>query len=259
MTNAMDATMPLTHEQQQRFARNIALPEIGEKGQARLLAASILIVGAGGLGSPAALYLVAAGVGTITLMDGDAVELGNLQRQILHAAPDIGRPKVESAAGKLKALNPGLIFNAVPERLSRSNGTAIVRAHDFTIDATDNFESKCLIADLCHIERKPHSHGGILHFTGQTMTVIPGETACYRCIFTDTPDDAEPGPAAGPLGPLPGIIGAIQAAEAVKHILGFGILLTNRMLTLDLLRMNFRPIPIKRNEQCPLCAGVFLS
>ncbi len=245
--------MPLTHEQRQRFERNIALPEIGEKGQERLLAARVLVVGAGGLGSPAALYLAAAGIGFMTIMDGDDVELGNLQRQILHSTPDIGRRKTESAVARLSALNPQLNLKAIPERLTTANGLALVMAHDFVIDATDNFESKFLVANLCHAGSRPYCHGGIVRFTGQAMTVIPGNTACYRCVFDGPPVDNHATAPEGPLGPLPGIIGAVQAAEALKHLLSLGGGLLNRMLTLNLLEMKFRCVKLARNPRCPLC------
>jgi len=171
--------MPLTAEERDRYARHLALPEIGEQGQERLRGGSVLVVGAGGLGSPAALYLAAAGVGTLGIADADVVEMSNLQRQLLHHTPDVGRPKVESTAAKLRALNPHVHVRAYAARLSLTNAQSILQDYDFVVDATDNFESKFLIADACHRARKPYSHAGILRFLGQTMTVHPGVTACY--------------------------------------------------------------------------------
>jgi molybdopterin/thiamine biosynthesis adenylyltransferase len=242
----------LTDEQKQRFARQLALPEIGEAGQERLLAARVLVVGAGGLGSPAAYYLAAAGIGTLGIMDADTVDLSNLQRQILHATADVGRAKVESAAAKLTALAPICRVMAIRARLTPENAAGILRDYEFVIDATDNFASKFLIADVCHAAGKPYSHAGIGEFAGQAMTVLPGTTACYRCVF-DAPPPESNHPARGPLGAVPGVIGAIQAAEAIKQILGIGTLLTNRLFVFDLLAMDARTIPVQRNPHCRLC------
>jgi adenylyltransferase/sulfurtransferase len=234
-----------------RYARHLALPEIGADGQRRLAGGSVLVVGCGGLGSPAALYLAAAGVGTIGLVDSDTVDVTNLQRQILHSTADIGRPKVVSAAEKLRALNPGPVIVSHAERLTDRTARDLMAPYGFVIDATDNFSSKFLIADACHANGKPYSHAGILRFTGQTMTVIPGRTACYRCVFESAPPD--PYPPAGPLGAVPGVIGAIQAAEAIKFIAGFGELLTDRMFVFDALALRARTVQVKRNPRCPLC------
>jgi len=247
--------MNLTEEQIERYSRHIILPEVGGKGQAKLLAGKVLIVGAGGLGSPAALYLAAAGVGTIGLIDADAVDLSNLQRQIIHATPDLGRPKVESATGKMRAINPDVALNGYPERLTAANALTILGDYDFVIDGTDNFPSKFLVADACHFARKPYSHAGILRFDGQTMTVIPGKTTCYRCIFSAPPPaGAVPSCSqAGVLGVLAGVLGCIQATEAIKFLLSIGDLLTNRLLVYNALKMKFRDVPLRRNRQCPLC------
>jgi len=247
--------MNLTEEQIERYSRHIILPEVGGKGQAQLLAGKVLIVGAGGLGSPAALYLAAAGVGTIGLIDADAVDLSNLQRQIIHATPDLGRPKVESATGKMRAINPDVALNGYPERLTAANALTILGDYDFVIDGTDNFPSKFLVADACHFARKPYSHAGILRFDGQTMTVIPGKTTCYRCIFSAPPPaGAVPSCSqAGVLGVLAGVLGCIQATEAIKFLLSIGDLLTNRLLVYNALKMKFRDVPLRRNRQCPLC------
>lgn len=238
----------------ERYARHLSLPEIGAAGQEKLGHSRVLIIGAGGLGSPAAYYLAAAGVGTLGLMDCDIVEPSNLQRQILHFTSDIGRPKTESAVEKLKALNPEIKLRIYQKRLTQKNATEILSGFDFIIDATDNFESKVLIANACHATKKPYSHAGILRFFGQTMTVIPGRTACYRCVFESPPKN--PKIPQGPLGAVPGVIGAIQAIEAIKYLVNIGDLLVNRLLTFDALKMKFREVPVKRNPHCRLCAGV---
>ncbi len=235
-----------------RYARQLALPEIGPAGQARLRAGRVLLVGAGGLGSPAGLYLAAAGVGAIDIVDGDTVELSNLQRQIVYTTADLGRPKAEAAAERLRALNPDAAVEARCERLTAANGPALAAACDFVIDATDDVASKFLIADLCHAAGTPYAHGGILGFVGQAMTVLPGRTACYRCLFGAPPPET-PGAPRGPLGAVPGIIGAIQAAEAIKCLTGAGDLLTDRLLIVDALSMRMRAVAVRRSRDCPLC------
>lgn len=247
--------MNLTDTQIERYSRHILLSEVGGGGQERLLAGRVLLVGVGGLGSPAALYLAAAGVGTLGLVDADVVDLSNLQRQIAHATPDIGRLKVESAAEKLRALNPDVAVRTHPERLTAANARAILRDYDFILDGTDSFASKFLVADACHFARKPYSHAGILKFNGQTLTVIPGETACYRCVFVRPPPaGAVPTCSqAGVLGVLAGVVGAWQATEAIKFLLGAGDLLTNRLLVYDALKMRAREVRLRRNPHCPLC------
>jgi len=245
----------LSKAQCQRYARQISLPEIGEGGQKKLLASRVLLVGVGGLGSPAGYYLAAAGIGTLGLVDGDILELSNLQRQIAHTTADLGRPKVESAARVFAALNPDIRINAYNLRLTAENAPGLFKEYDFIIDATDNFESKFLIAGACHAVGKPYSHAGILKFIGQTLTVIPGKTACLRCVFDELPP-ANKEPPQGPLGVVPGVIGTIQATETIKYLLGLGDLLTNRLLTYDALRLEFRSVRIKRNPACTLCRGV---
>lgn len=247
--------MSLTEEQIERYSRHILLPEVGGKGQEKLLAGKILLVGAGGLGSPAALYLAAAGIGTIGIVDGDVVDVSNLQRQVIHSTADLGRLKVESAAEKMRAINPALEVRTYALRLTAANAPAMLAEYDFVIDGTDSFASKFLVADACHFARKPYSHAGILRFEGQAMTVRPGETACYRCVF-NAPPPAGTVPScsqAGVLGVLPGVIGALQATEAVKFLLGKGELLTNRLLIYHCLRAEFRTVSLKRNPSCPLC------
>lgn len=243
----------LNTRERERYARQIALPEIGLAGQSRLARASVLVIGLGGLGSPAVYYLAAAGIGTLGLADCDTVATHNLQRQILHFTPDVGLLKTRSASAKAKALNPLVRVITHPLKFARANAARLLAGYDFVIDATDNFKSKILIADACHAARKPYSHAGISGFHGQTMTVIPGRTACYQCVFGDPPRD--PVAPRGPLGALAGVIGSIQAAEALKCILGLGGLLSGRLLTFDLLKMKFREIQVQRNPRCRLCAG----
>ena len=247
--------MNLTEQQIERYSRHIILPQVGGKGQAKLLAGRILIVGAGGLGSPAALYLAAAGVGTIGLADGDVVDHSNLQRQIAHTTPDVGRAKVESAAAKCRAINPDVNVRLHPEHIRADNALAIFKDYDFVIDGTDSFAAKFLVADACHFAGKPYAHAGILRFEGQAMTVIPGQTGCYRCLFRQPPPpNAVPSCSqAGVLGVLAGIMGTIQAAEAVKYLLNLGELLTNRLLVFDVLKMSFREVKFQPSAVCPLC------
>jgi len=245
----------LTDEQIERYSRHIMLKEVGGKGQQRLFDGRVLIIGAGGLGSPVALYLAAAGVGTIGLVDGDDVELSNLQRQIIHYTSDVGKPKVESAREKMAAVNPAAQIRTYREWVRAANIMDIIRDYDFVIDATDNFAAKFLINDACVLSGIPYSHGGILQFDGQTMTVRPGESACYRCIFPAPPpgDALLPCSRAGVLGVLPGVLGTIQATEAIKFLLAKGDLLTDRLLTYNALRMKFREVPLRRNQACPVC------
>jgi adenylyltransferase/sulfurtransferase len=244
-----------TEEQLERYSRHILLDDVGVEGQERLLQAKVLIVGAGGLGSPAALYLAAAGVGTIGIVDSDSVEISNLQRQIAHFTRDIGVSKVESAAEKMRAINPDIRVRTYREYLCAANITKIMAGYDFVIDGTDNFPTKFLVNDACIFLGIPLSHGGILRFSGQTMTIIPGRTACYRCSFrSPPPPDAVPSCAqAGVLGAVAGMLGTIQAAEALKYITGAGGLLTNTLLTFDARSMTFRKIKLNKQESCPLC------
>ncbi len=245
--------MPLNDKQRERYTRHLSLKEIGEEGQERLLQAKVLVIGAGGLGSPAAFYLAAAGIGTIGLMDSDIVDLSNLQRQILHTTTSVGELKVASAEQRLLMLDPDITLKLYPFRITADNAANILAEYDFVIDATDNFDSKFLIARACHNAAKAYSHAGIREFYGQTMTVHPGMSTCYHCLFHE---EGIPAPSIpkGPLGALPGIIGSIQATEAIKHILAIGTPLINTLLTCDILSMNIRKIPVSRNTNCPLCA-----
>lgn len=244
-----------TEEQLERYSRHILLDDVGVEGQEKLLQAKVLIVGAGGLGSPASLYLAAAGVGTIGIVDNDVVEVSNLQRQIAHFTRDINIPKVESAAEKMLAINPDITVKTYRDFLCADNINSIIDGYDFVLDGTDNFPTKFLVNDACVFKGIPFSHGGILRFNGQTMTVIPGKTACYRCSFRKPPPpDAVPSCAqAGVLGAIAGMLGTIQAAETLKFITGTGELLTNGLLTFDARTMLFRRINLNRQESCPVC------
>jgi molybdopterin/thiamine biosynthesis adenylyltransferase len=245
----------LTETQIERYSRHIILKEVGGKGQKKLLDGRVLIIGAGGLGSPIALYLAAAGVGAIGIADADDVDLSNLQRQVIHFTPDVGKPKVESAREKMEAINPDVKVRTYKEWVSAANIGSIIADYDFVIDGTDNFAAKFLINDACVLAGKPYSHGGILQFVGQTITILPGKSACYRCIFPEPPPkDAIPTCSqAGVIGVLPGVIGSIQATEAIKFLLGKGDLLTGRILMYDALGMKFREVGIKHNRSCPIC------
>lgn len=249
--------MSLRADQIERYSRHILLDRVGGKGQEKLLAGRVLVIGAGGLGAPIALYLAAAGVGTLGIADADVVDVTNLQRQVIHFTPDIGKPKVVSAAEKIRAINPDVHVRAHQEWISAANIAGIIADYDFVIDGTDNFATKFLINDACVLGNKPYSHGGILRFDGQALTVKPGESACYRCIFPKPPPkNAIPTCSeAGVIGVLPGVIGTLQATEAIKYLLGIGDLLTGRLLTYSALSLKFREIGIQRNAQCPVCGA----
>lgn len=250
--------MPLSEEQRQRYLRHLLLPEIGLAGQEKLLAAKVLVVGAGGLGSPAALYLAAAGVGTLGIVDADVVDESNLQRQILHSTAEVGRLKVDSARHRLRELNPDIEIITHPVRLTSANALEIIRAYDIVVDGCDNFATRYLTNDACVFLRKPNVYGALYRFEGQASvfhTATGGP--CYRCLFPEPPPPgAVPSCAeAGVLGVLPGIIGTIQATEAIKLILGIGRPLIGRLLLYDALQMEFRTITLKRDSRCPVCGG----
>ena len=211
-----------------------------------------MVIGAGGLGSPASLYLAAAGVGQIGIVDGDKVDLSNLQRQILHATKDLNRPKVESARETLHALNPDLKIFTYNERATADNIKNIIRDYDFILDCTDNFEAKFLINDACVELRKPFTHAGILHYGGQLMTCLPFQSACYRCVFEEPPPNQTFG-REGVFNVTAGVIGTLQAAEALKYFLGVGEMLMDCLLTFDALKLQFRRVKISRNKNCKAC------
>ncbi len=250
--------MSFTNEQLERYSRHIILKEIGVKGQKKLAAAKVLIIGAGGLGAPAAMYLAAAGVGQIGIADADTVDLSNLQRQIIHTTNDIGKPKVESAEETMKAINPDVEVKTYNEFIYSSNVLEIISDYDFILDGTDNFAAKFLINDACVMADKPFSHAGILRFNGQLMTVVPHKTPCYRCVFENPPPKGAVPTCreAGVIGAMAGVIGTLQALEAIKYVTGTGELLTGRLLTFDALTMNFRTIRISHpREDCAVCSA----
>lgn len=247
--------LEFTEERLERYSRHILLKDVGVEGQIKIFNAKVLIIGAGGLGSPAALYLAAAGVGTIGIADADNVDLSNLQRQVIHFTADVGRPKVDSAAEKMRAINPDVQVRTYHEWVLAANIRQMIRDYDFVIDGTDNFVAKFLINDACVLEGKPFSHGGILRFNGQTMTVSPRESACYRCAFRAIPPrGVVPSCSeAGILGAVAGMLGTIQAAETLKFITGVGELLTNSLLIFDAKDMSFSKIRMQPNPKCAVC------
>lgn len=255
MTTESTDTTTLSAPELRRYARHLVLPEVGVAGQRRLKQARVLLIGAGGLGSPAALYLAAAGVGTIGIVEFDTVDESNLQRQVLHGTSDIGRAKLDSARDRLGEINPHVQIEGHPGRFSAGNALELVREYDMVVDGTDNFAARYLANDACVLADKPNVHGAIFRFEGQASVFHARGGPCYRCLFPEPP---EPGMVpncaeGGVLGVLPGIIGSIQAAEAIKLILGAGDPLVGRLLLLDSLRMEFREIRISRNPECPVC------
>ncbi|WP_455057687.1 thiazole biosynthesis adenylyltransferase ThiF [Jutongia sp.] len=247
--------MAFTNEQLERYSRHIILQEVGVKGQKKLLNASVLIIGAGGLGAPAALYLAAAGVGTIGIVDADEVDLSNLQRQVIHTTNDVGKAKVKSAAETMEAINPDVTVKTYRTFVDSTNIMDLIKDYDFIIDGTDNFPAKFLINDACVMAGKPFSHAGIIRFKGQLMTYVPGEGPCYRCVFKNPPPkDAVPTcKQAGVIGAMGGVIGSLQAMEAVKYIIGKGELLTGKLLTYDALKMEFHTIKLPKDHHCAVC------
>lgn len=249
--------MQLTNEQLERYSRHIILEKIGGKGQKKILSAKVLIIGTGGLGAPAAMYLAAAGVGTIGLVDYDTVDLSNLQRQIIHSTQDVGKEKILSGRETINSLNPDVKVFTYDAQVTSENISDIIRDqdYDFIIDGTDNFPAKFLINDACVLLKKPFSHAGIIRFQGQTMTYVPGKSPCYRCVFPKMPpkDAVSTCRQAGVLGVMGGVIGTLQATEALKYILEIGELLTGYLLTYDALTMTFRKIKINKNKNCEVC------
>jgi sulfur-carrier protein adenylyltransferase/sulfurtransferase len=253
----MIASMQLSAGEQQRYSRHLLLPEIGEEGQQRLKDARVLCVGVGGLGSPAALYLAAAGVGTLGLMDFDRVDVTNLQRQIIHGTADVGRSKLESARDRLHAINPGVAVEMFDVRLSASNALDLVARFDLVLDGTDNFTARYLVNDACVIAGKPNAWGSIFRFEGQASIFSAPGGPCYRCLHPEPPPPGlVPSCAeAGVLGVLPGIIGTIQATEAIKVLLGIGEPLVGRFLVYDALRMRFRELRLPKDPDCAACGS----
>lgn len=247
--------MALTEGQRERYSRHLMLKEIGDAGQEKLLESKVLVIGAGGLGSPAIMYLAAGGVGTIGIADGDEVDLSNMQRQIIHRNEAIGSSKVESAAMRVREINPDVKINLYPERIQEENIGRIIESYDFILDCVDNFAAKFLINDACVSAGKPFCHAGIQGFYGEVLTYVPGEGPCYRCIFEEVPEDEDTGhyPTGSVIGSVPGIVGSIQALEAQKYLTGAGELLTGRILTFDGLAMKFRTVDVP--EASPLCSA----
>ncbi len=247
--------MALNEKQIERYSRQIILPNVGGKGQEKLLSAKVLIIGAGGLGSPAALYLASAGIGTIGIADSDKVELNNLQRQIIHSLKDVGAPKVVSARGKINAINDDVKVVTYHLRVTSENILEIIRDYDIIVDGSDNFPTRYLVNDACVLAKKPLSHGGIFRFDGQAISILPGEGPCYRCLFPEPPP---PGlvpscQEAGILGVVAGVIGTIQANEVLKYILGLGDLLIGKLLVFNALDSSFRQVKVPRDSSCPVC------
>ena len=244
-----------TPEQLIRYSRHFLLPEVGEDGQAKLLQARVLMVGAGGLGSPSAYYLAAAGVGTIGIIDNDVVDISNLQRQILHANDRVGMPKVESAKKTLEGLNPDVKVIPYQAKLTSENIMEILKEYDLVVDGCDNFPTRYLVNDACVLAGKPNVHGSIFQFEGQATVFYPGKGPCYRCLYPEPPP-AEMAPScaeAGLLGVLPGLIGTIEALEAIKIILGKGDSLIGRLLCFNTLTMEINDLKLRRDPNCPLC------
>ncbi len=250
-----DPLPPLEPAEYRRYGRHLTLPEVGEEGQRRLKGSSALVIGAGGLGSPVALYLAAAGVGRITLCDFDVVDLSNLQRQVLFGTSDVGREKVAAATDRLRDLNPHVAIEPVSARVSSQNVRALVRGADVVLDGSDNFTTRYLVSDACVLEGRPYVYGSIFRFDGQASVFYPPEGPCYRCLFPEPPPDAlVPNCAqAGVLGVLPGLVGCIQASEALKILLGVGRTLLGRLLLIDALDGAFREVLLRRDPKCPAC------
>ncbi len=250
----MTQVKALTPQQVKRYSRHIIMNQVGSRGQRKLMDAKVLIVGAGGLGSPSALYLALAGVGTIGIVDFDVVDISNLQRQVLHQTADVGRRKVVSAKETINAYNPDVNVVLHEVWLTSENAMDIIPQYDLVINGADNFPSRYLVNDACYLSGKPLVDGSILLFDGQATVFVPGQ-GCYRCLFPSPPP---PGMVpncveAGVLGALTGLVGSIQATEALKLLLGIGTSLTSRLLLIDALSMDFREVKMKRNPECPLC------
>ncbi len=247
--------MTLDPQELQRYARHLILPNVELAGQERLKAARVLVVGAGGLGSPVALYLAAAGVGTIGLVDFDVVDVTNLQRQLLHGTDDVGRPKLDSAVDRIRDANPHVQVIPHPVRLTSANALEILRGYDLVVDGTDNFATRYLVNDACLLLGKPNVYGSIFRFEGQASVFSVADGPCYRCLFPEPPPPGLVPSCAegGVLGVLPGIVGTIQATEAIKLVLGIGTSLAGRLLLVDALTMEFRSVTLRRDPACPAC------
>src|SRR5438309_2930952 len=255
LTEVQPATATLTNDEILRYSRHLIMPEVGMEGQQKLKAARVLCIGAGGLGSPLALYLAAAGVGTLGIVDFDVVDYTNLQRQIIHSTADVGRKKLDSAAEKLKAINPFLNIRKFETRLSSDNALELFRDFEIIADGTDNFPTRYLVNDACVLTGKPNVYGSIFRFEGQASVFAMKEGPCYRCLYPEPPPPGLVPSCAegGVLGILPGLVGVIQATEAIKLILGTGEPLIGRFLIVDALRMKFRELRLRKDPACPVC------
>ena len=257
VASGVTRTLPeLTNDEIKRYSRHLIMPEVGVEGQRKLKAAKVLCIGAGGLGSPVAMYLAAAGVGTLGLVDFDVVDFSNLQRQILHGTPDVGRPKLESAKNKLQALNPEVEIRTYEVALSSQNALQLFEPYDVIVDGTDNFPTRYLVNDACVLSgNKPNAYGSIFRFEGQASVFATKDGPCYRCLYPEPPPPGLVPSCAegGVLGVLPGMIGIIQATETVKLIMGIGEPLIGRFLIYDALRMRFRELKLRKDPDCPVC------
>ncbi len=255
ITESSAALPQLTNEDIARYSRHLILPEVGMEGQQKLKAAKVLCVGTGGLGAPLALYLAAAGIGTLGLVDFDVVDESNLQRQVIHSTPDVGRPKIDSAAEKLQALNPRLNIVKHETMLTSKNALEIISQYDIVADGTDNFPTRYLVNDACVLTGKPNSYASIFRFEGQASVFATEEGPCYRCLYPEPPPPGLVPSCAegGVLGILPGLLGVIQATEVIKLILGKGEPLVGRLLLVDSLNMKFRELKLRKNPECPVC------
>lgn len=247
--------MALTQDEILRYSRHLIMPEVGVEGQEKLKAAKVLLIGTGGLGSPAALYLAAAGVGTLGLVDFDVVDFSNLQRQVIHSTSSLNKPKVDSAKGRIAEINPNVRVTTFNERLTKENIMRVIRDFDIVLDGTDNFQTRYLVNDACVFTKKPFVYGSIFRFDGQATVFYPGKGPCYRCLFAEPPPPGMVPSCAegGVLGILPGVIGVIQATEVVKLILGKGEPLIGRLMLYDALKMSFREVKFRKNPKCPVC------
>jgi adenylyltransferase/sulfurtransferase len=252
----MNETKPeLNNDEVARYSRHLIMPEVGMDGQLKLKSASVLCIGAGGLGSPVAMYLAAAGVGRIGIVDFDVVDYSNLQRQVIHGTPDVGRPKIDSARDRLNAINPEVTVETHDVALSSENALELLANYDVIVDGTDNFPTRYLVNDACVILGKPNVYGSIFRFEGQASVFATKDGPCYRCLYPEPPPPGLVPSCAegGVLGILPGVVGTIQATEAVKLIIGVGEPLVNRFMIYDALRMKFRELKLRKDPECPVC------
>lgn len=251
----MAVTPELSEAQRERYSRHLILKHVGEAGQEKLLRSAVLVVGAGGLGSPVLLYLAAAGVGRLGVIDPDRVALSNLQRQVLHRTPGLGKLKVLSAREQLEALNPDVAVEVFPEPLATANASALVSRYDIVVDCTDSFPVRYLLNDTCLREKKPFIFGAVSAFYGQVTTILPGAGPCLRCLFPEEPAHISNPSRVGLLGVIPGVIGTLQALEVLKYLLGCGELLAGRLLVFNGLAGSFAEVPFTRSAGCPACGS----